>query len=53
MLIGIRRRYILGEERIAFVKAVECLMQKPNIYPNVTGPRSTKRPTKNSFLIML
>ncbi|KAI0533821.1 hypothetical protein GGR58DRAFT_94654 [Xylaria digitata] len=33
-------RYIPGPERIAFVKAVECLMEKPNVYPNVTGPKS-------------
>ncbi|KAI0435767.1 hypothetical protein F4803DRAFT_557663 [Xylaria telfairii] len=33
-------RRIPGPERIAFVKAVECLMEKPNIYPNVTGPKS-------------
>ncbi|KAI0422892.1 hypothetical protein F5X98DRAFT_105614 [Xylaria grammica] len=33
-------RYIPDPERIAFVKAVECLMEKPNVYPNVTGPKS-------------
>jgi len=33
------RRYIPGPERTAFVKAVECLMQQPNIYANVTGPK--------------
>ncbi|KAI0457464.1 hypothetical protein F5B21DRAFT_512730 [Xylaria acuta] len=33
-------RNIPGPERISFVKAVECLMEKPNVYPNVTGPKS-------------
>ncbi|KAI1342730.1 hypothetical protein F5Y15DRAFT_428693 [Xylariaceae sp. FL0016] len=33
-------RNIPGPERTSFVKAVECLMAQPNVYPNVTGPRS-------------
>ncbi|KAI8624806.1 hypothetical protein F5Y19DRAFT_467558 [Xylariaceae sp. FL1651] len=33
-------RNIPGTERTAFVKAVECLMKIPNVYPNVTGPKS-------------
>ncbi|KAI1175544.1 hypothetical protein F4777DRAFT_322007 [Nemania sp. FL0916] len=33
-------RNIPGPERIAFVKAVECLMEQPNVYPNMTGPKS-------------
>ncbi|KAI5859643.1 Di-copper centre-containing protein [Durotheca rogersii] len=33
-------RNIPGEERKAYVKAVECLMESPNVYPNVTGPKS-------------
>ncbi|KAI0601422.1 hypothetical protein F4775DRAFT_606532 [Biscogniauxia sp. FL1348] len=33
-------RNIPGPERTEFVKAVECLMEKPNVYPNVTGPKS-------------
>lgn len=39
MLIIAHRRHIPGPERTAFVKAVECLMAKPNVYPNVTGPK--------------
>ncbi|KAI1815209.1 hypothetical protein GGS20DRAFT_354476 [Poronia punctata] len=33
-------RNIPGPERIEFVKAIECLMEQPNVYPNVTGPKS-------------
>ncbi|KAI0810206.1 hypothetical protein GGR55DRAFT_688909 [Xylaria sp. FL0064] len=33
-------RYIPGPERTAYRKAVECLMNQPNIYPNVTGPKT-------------
>ncbi|KAI1314230.1 hypothetical protein F5Y03DRAFT_381022 [Xylaria venustula] len=33
-------RNIPGPERIAYRKAVECLMQQPNVYANVTGPKS-------------
>lgn len=38
LTISIRRR-IPGEERKAYVKAVNCLMELPNVYPNVTGPK--------------
>ncbi|KAJ3552864.1 hypothetical protein NPX13_g11015 [Xylaria arbuscula] len=34
-------RNMPGPERTAYVKAVECLMQSPQIYPNVTGPKLT------------
>ncbi|KAI1104576.1 Di-copper centre-containing protein [Jackrogersella minutella] len=33
-------RNIPGEERTAYVKAVNCLMELPNVYENVTGPRT-------------
>ncbi|KAI2776679.1 Di-copper centre-containing protein [Daldinia loculata] len=33
-------RNIPGEERKAYVEAVECLMELPNVYENVTGPKS-------------
>ncbi|KAI1366276.1 hypothetical protein F5Y08DRAFT_351744 [Xylaria arbuscula] len=33
-------RNMPGPERTSYVKAVECLMQSPQIYPNVTGPKS-------------
>ncbi|KAI2468693.1 Di-copper centre-containing protein [Annulohypoxylon bovei var. microspora] len=33
-------RNIPGEERIDYVRAVNCLMELPNVYPNVTGPKS-------------
>ncbi|KAI1463145.1 Di-copper centre-containing protein [Daldinia caldariorum] len=33
-------RTIPREERKAYVKAVECLMEQPNVYENVTGPKS-------------
>ncbi|KAF3057392.1 putative tyrosinase central domain-containing protein [Daldinia childiae] len=33
-------RNIPGEERKAYVKAVECLMELPKVYENVTGPKS-------------
>ena len=36
---GFCRRNIPGPERTAYRKAVECLMQAPQIYPNVTGPK--------------
>ncbi|KAK6825650.1 hypothetical protein PG987_013144 [Apiospora arundinis] len=34
-------RNIPGEERIAYRKAVECLMQKPSVFPNVEGAKSS------------
>ncbi|KAI2616100.1 Di-copper centre-containing protein [Hypoxylon sp. NC1633] len=33
-------RNIPGEERTAYVRAVNCLMTSPNVYENVTGPRT-------------
>ncbi|KAI0839162.1 Di-copper centre-containing protein [Hypoxylon sp. FL0890] len=33
-------RNIPGPERTAYWKAVECLMHEPQVYPNVTGPKS-------------
>ncbi|KAI1657703.1 Di-copper centre-containing protein [Daldinia decipiens] len=33
-------RNIPGEERKTYIKAVECLMKLPNVYENVTGPKS-------------
>ncbi|KAI2604552.1 Di-copper centre-containing protein [Hypoxylon fragiforme] len=33
-------RRIPAAERIEYVKAVNCLMEKPNVYENVTGPRT-------------
>ncbi|KAI4870243.1 Di-copper centre-containing protein [Hypoxylon rubiginosum] len=33
-------RALPGPERTAYRKAVECLMNEPQVYPNVTGPRS-------------
>ncbi|KAI1444030.1 Di-copper centre-containing protein [Annulohypoxylon stygium] len=33
-------RYIPAEERIDYVRAVNCLMTSPNVYENVTGPKS-------------
>jgi hypothetical protein len=47
------RRYIPGAERIAFVKAVECLMQQPNIYPNVTGPKYGLLPSRSLTNLIL
>lgn len=38
-LMVTNRRRIPGEERTAYVKAVECLMNAPQVYPNVTGPK--------------
>ncbi|OTB05093.1 hypothetical protein M426DRAFT_57507 [Hypoxylon sp. CI-4A] len=33
-------RNIPADERRSYVKAVECLMEAPQLYPNVTGPKS-------------
>ncbi|KAI1209703.1 Di-copper centre-containing protein [Annulohypoxylon truncatum] len=33
-------RYIPEEERKDYVRAVNCLMTSPNVYPNMTGPRT-------------
>ncbi|KAI1384092.1 Di-copper centre-containing protein [Hypoxylon trugodes] len=33
-------RNIPGPERTAYANAVQCLMEKPNVYENVTGPRT-------------
>ncbi|KAI0881487.1 Di-copper centre-containing protein [Annulohypoxylon maeteangense] len=33
-------RYIPAAERIDYVRAVNCLMTSPNVYENVTGPKS-------------
>ncbi|KAL7620655.1 hypothetical protein AAE478_009650 [Parahypoxylon ruwenzoriense] len=33
-------RKIPEGERASYVKAVECLMQQPQVYPNMTGPKS-------------